>query len=74
MIPSLTAVGSYYVLAKADAHAEVSESLETNNVKASGVVKIGADLTVTGLTTPADAGPGDAVVVTLSWSVACSSP
>ena len=58
-IPSSTTVGSYYVIARADADAAVSESLETNNTKASGVVRIGADLTVSALTAPAEAGAGE---------------
>ncbi len=62
-IPASTAVGTYYILAKADANGSVAESLETNNVKASAAVKIGADLTVTAVTSPAAAGPGDTIVV-----------
>jgi serine protease AprX len=64
VIPSSTAVGSYYVIAKADADAVVAESLETNNVRASAVIRIGADLTVSALTVPAEAGAGDAIVIT----------
>ena len=63
-IPSSTAVGSWYVLAKADANAEVAESFETNNVKASAVMKVGPDLTVSALTGPSSAVRGATVVMT----------
>ena len=63
LIPASTAPGSYYVIARADADAVVAESLETNNLKASGVVRVGADLTVSALTAPGEAGAGNAVVV-----------
>ena len=56
--------GALYVIGKADGDAVVSESLETNNVKASGVVRIGADLTVTAFTVPVELGAGEPVVVT----------
>ena len=62
-IPASTGVGSYYVLAKADGAATVAESLETNNVKASGVLRIGADLIVSVVTAPADVAAGDAISV-----------
>ncbi|MEO8678124.1 MAG: CARDB domain-containing protein [Vicinamibacterales bacterium] len=62
-IPVATTVGSYYVLAHADANATVAESLETNNLKASAVIRIGIDLTVSALTAPATAGAGRDLVV-----------
>jgi subtilase family serine protease len=52
LIPPTTAVGVYYVLAQADSAGAVAEYLETNNVKSSGTVKVGADLSVTALTAP----------------------
>jgi subtilase family serine protease len=51
-IPAGTLSGSYYVIAKADSIDAVSESVETNNVRATAVVKIGPDLLVTVFTTP----------------------
>ena len=57
-IPAATAGGRYYVLAQADSAGAVAEYLETNNVKASGQVKIGADLSLTVLTAPVDVGAG----------------
>jgi subtilase family serine protease len=57
-IPATTATGSYYVLAKADWNAQVPESVETNNVKASAVIKIGPNLVVSLLTTPATLAAG----------------
>jgi subtilase family serine protease len=51
-IPAATATGWYYVLAKADSGGQVPESIETNNVKATVVIKIGPDLMVSVITTP----------------------
>jgi subtilase family serine protease len=62
-IPASTAVGSYYILAKADAHGTVPESFENNNVKASAVVKVGVDLLVTSVSAPSVAGAGDTISV-----------
>ncbi|HEX6165105.1 MAG TPA: CARDB domain-containing protein [Vicinamibacterales bacterium] len=63
LIPASTAVGAYYVLAQADHGAGVTEYLESNNVKSSAVVRIGADLSVTALTAPADAGAGQEISI-----------
>jgi serine protease AprX len=63
VIPASTSVGSYYVLAQADSGGSVLEYTETNNVKASAAVKIGADLSVTALTAPADSGAGQLITV-----------
>lgn len=52
------------LLAKADANNDVAESLETNNVKASAVVKVGPDLTVSALTGPATAVRGVTIAMT----------
>ena len=57
-IPSSTGVGLYYVLAKADWEGAVTENVETNNVRASGVIKIGPDLIVSTVTAPATAVAG----------------
>jgi subtilase family serine protease len=62
-IPPATAGGTYYVLAQSDSTGAVVEYLETNNVKASGQVKIGADLSVTALTAPVNVGVGQAIDV-----------
>ena len=48
-IPASTATGSYYVLAKGDWDGQVPESTETNNVRATGQIKIGPDLAVSAL-------------------------
>ena len=64
MIPPSIVAGSYYILAKADANASVAESLETNNVRASGVVRIGADLSIAALTAPSSTGAGETIAVT----------
>jgi trimeric autotransporter adhesin len=62
-IPSTTAVGSYYIIAKADASNAIPETLENNNTKAAGPVRIGPDLTVSSLTVPLVAGDGNTVNV-----------
>ena len=62
-IPPATAGGTYYVLAQSDSTGAVVEYLETNNVKASGQVKIGADLSVTALTGPVNVGAGQTIEV-----------
>jgi subtilase family serine protease len=63
-IPAATGTGTYYVLAKADADAAVTETWESNNVKFSLAIAIGADLVVSSLTVPSTAGAGQAIVVT----------
>lgn len=60
-IPAGTSAGSYYVIAVADAGGAVAESLENNNTRASAVVRIGPDLTVTSLTAPSSAIAGAAI-------------
>jgi subtilisin family serine protease/subtilase family serine protease len=60
-IPPSTVAGSYYVFAKADWDDAVRESIETNNARVSGVVRIGPDLVVSALTAPAVAAPGGAI-------------
>jgi serine protease AprX len=73
-IPAGTANGSYYVLARADDAATVTEAVETNNVKFSGVLQIGADLTVSALTAPATAGAGTQMTVVDSTTNLGTSP
>ena len=63
-LPPATAVGTYYILAKADGPGAVPETNESNNVKASAAVKVGPDLTVTSVATPALSGAGETMVVT----------
>ncbi len=62
-LPVNLAVGTYYLIAKADADGGVAEASESNNTFAR-VVQIGADLVVSVLTAPASGAAGDAVVVT----------
>jgi uncharacterized repeat protein (TIGR02543 family) len=62
-IPANTAVGSYYILARADANAVVSESNETNNTKAKAF-SIGPDLVVSAFSAPASGGAGSSITVT----------
>jgi subtilisin family serine protease/subtilase family serine protease len=57
-IPVATVTGTYYVLVKSDWDAQVPENVETNNVRASGSIKIGPDVAVSALTVPASAAAG----------------
>jgi subtilase family serine protease len=61
IIPPGTAPGSYYVVAVADVNGSVTESLENNNTRASGVMRIGPDLIVTAVTAPASAVAGTSI-------------
>jgi subtilase family serine protease len=63
ILPATTAVGSYYLLARADATGVVSETNETNNLKPL-VLSLGPDLMVATLSAPASAGAGTAITVT----------
>jgi subtilase family serine protease len=63
-IPGNTPGGAYYIIARADANGTVAETIEGNNTRASAQVRIGADLTVTGLTAPATANAGASIGVT----------
>jgi subtilase family serine protease len=62
-IPSTTAAGTYYVIARADADEAVTETQETNNTAVYGL-QIGTDLTPAALTVPAKAGAGSSILVT----------
>jgi subtilase family serine protease len=62
-LPEATAVGVYYIIARADSAATVAEYAENNNVRASGAVRVGVDLTVTALTGPTAAAPGDTITM-----------
>ena len=62
-VPTTTATGSYYVIAQADGPGEVAETSETNNTRASGLINVGPDLTVSALTAPATAAAGGTISV-----------
>jgi subtilase family serine protease len=62
-IPPGTSVGTWYILAKADAAGDVTETTESNNTLAWSV-KMGPDLLVTALSAPSIAGAGQAIAVT----------
>jgi len=61
-IPTGTAVGTYYVIARADADGIVTETAETNNNVAS-VVQVGPDLTVSAFSVPTMATAGTSITV-----------
>jgi subtilase family serine protease len=61
-IPSETASGSYYIVAKADGDNAISEATETNNALARSI-QIGPDLDISSFTVPAKGGAGLALTV-----------
>jgi subtilase family serine protease len=63
-IPAGTAPGVYYVVGTADWNHTVAEATETNNDRASGPVKIGADLTVTAVAASLNGTAGGSISVT----------
>jgi thermitase len=62
-IPANTAVGSYYIIAKADGNATITETQENNNTRSAGPVRVGPDLIVSSVTAPAFAGDGESMTV-----------
>ena len=62
-VPSGTATGLYYVIAKADANGAVLETQEGNNFR-TAQVRIGPDLVVSALVAPASAAAGATISVT----------
>jgi subtilase family serine protease len=58
VVPAGTAPGVYYVIGVADWNGAVLESLENNNTRNSGTIRIGPDLTVSALTAPTSAVAG----------------
>src|SRR5262249_49934918 len=61
-IPADTAVGAYYVIARADADGDVAETQEGNNPSARQV-QVGPDLTVSALVVPRSVAAGATVAV-----------
>ena len=62
-IPANTTGGAYYIIARADANADVAETFESNNNRQSGQIAIGPDLTVSALAAPSTAGAGALITV-----------
>jgi hypothetical protein len=62
-LPAAMAPGTYYVIAKADWNGVIDEQSNTNNTR-SDSAKAGPDLTVSTLTAPATATPGETFSVT----------
>jgi subtilase family serine protease len=61
-IPSDITIGTYYIIARADADGVVSEINETNNLKnKSIVIGPGPDLIISGISAPASVSPGSAI-------------
>lgn len=63
-IPAGTASGNYYILARADADSQVSESVESNNSAAAAIKISSPDLVVSSLSVPSSSGAGMTVTVT----------
>jgi subtilase family serine protease len=64
IIPPGTATGSYNVIAVADMNNAVAESVENNNIRASGDLRVGPDLIVYSLTVHAAGVAGSNITVT----------
>jgi PKD repeat protein len=62
-VPSTTAAGLYYVIAKADGNQAIAEASESNNVRTSAAVRVGPDLRAVTVTGPTRAAAGGSVVV-----------
>jgi subtilase family serine protease len=62
-IPPETAIGSWYVIAKADGEDVVIETSETNNTSARSI-RIGPDLAIPSLSAPGSGAAGQSVTVT----------
>jgi subtilase family serine protease len=63
-VPPGTPLGSYYVFVDADHSGTVGEIIETNNLFAGSLVRVGPDLSLTLLTAPSTVGRGIAFTVT----------
>jgi subtilase family serine protease len=66
IIPQSTTAGTYYVIARADADDSVPESAETDNVTATGAMKIGPDLAVSAVSGPSIGGSGGTIVASVT--------
>jgi subtilase family serine protease len=64
LVPAGTPVGTWFVVAQADALGVQVEAYETNNTRSVRVI-VGADLSVSSLVAPAAAAPGAAISVTV---------
>ncbi len=76
-VPAGTAIGTYVVIARADADGAVAEANEDNNTATSSSVAMGADLVVSSVSAPGTAAPGATVTVqdvTLNQSSASVGP
>jgi subtilisin family serine protease len=62
-LPADTPAGSYYVIARADWNSGVPETVETNNDRAYGTLKVGGDLIVSAVSVPSTATAGASITV-----------
>ena len=63
VIPADTAMGTYFLIVRADSANTVGESAETNNTSY-GITRVGPDLTVSGLTAPLSTVAGGTISAT----------
>ena len=63
-IPAGTVPGSYYVVGRADWNGNIAESSDTNNDRASGLIRIGGDLVMSALSVPAAGMAGGPITLT----------
>jgi subtilase family serine protease/subtilisin family serine protease len=61
-IPASTAVGTWYVVGKADGEETVSETSETNNM-CTRTIGIGVDLDITSMSSPTTGSPGSNITI-----------
>jgi CARDB protein/Calx-beta domain-containing protein len=64
VMPAGTTAGLYYIVAVADQAGIVTETQEYNNRRAGYAIKVGPDLVVSSITTPAPGGAGATLMVT----------
>ncbi len=64
LIPADTLPGSYYVVARTDWNGTIAETIETNNDRSAGVIKIGGDLVLTSVVTSGPLMAGGPISVT----------
>jgi subtilase family serine protease/subtilisin family serine protease len=62
-IPTNTAAGSYYIIARADDALAITEAVETNNTRHAPSLRVGADLIVSAVSGPTVAAPGGTISV-----------
>jgi len=73
-IPADTLPGSYYVVGRADWNGNVAEPSDTNNDRASGIIKIGGDLVMSALAVSATGMAGGPITLTATTTNQGAAP